>query len=215
MPHHVTQRGNRRMDVFFTPEDRHLYLALLHKYRQRYGLDIYAYCLMTNHLHLVAVPSTPLALSHTLRDTHSAYAAHINRQQAASGHLWQGRFYSCVLDDAHLWAAVRYVERNPVRAGLVAQAVSYPWSSAPAHARGATPPLLSPAFPPPGLIRDWTAWLQEEETHVSDHLRQRTHVGRPCRDTSFIAALEGLLQRRLRPLTPGRKPKKRGDKGNE
>ena len=169
---------------------------------------------MTNHLHLVAVPSTPLALSQALRDTHSAYAAHVNRQQGASGHLWQGRFYSCVLDDAHLWAAVRYVERNPVRAGLAEEAVLYRWSSASAHARGAPHPLLSPAFPPPGVIPNWAAWLQEEEAHTSDYLRQRTHVGRPCGDASFVTALETLLNRRLRPLTRGRKPKEGKVDGN-
>ena len=169
---------------------------------------MYAYCLMTNHLHLVAMPSTQVALSRTLRDTHTAYASYINRREGVSGHLWQGRFFSSVLEDAHLWAAVRYVERNPVRAGLVTQAIDYPWSSAAAHARGTTDPVLSRGFPPPGVIKDWGVWLQDEEEQASTYLRRQTNTGRPCGGPSFLTALEDLLQRRLQPLTRGRKPRK-------
>ena len=208
LPHHVTQRGNRRMEIFFTPEDRQVYLALLRKYLERHGLQVYAYCLMTNHLHLVAMPSTQVALSRTLRDTHTAYASYINRREGVSGHLWQGRFFSSVLEDAHLWAAVRYVERNPVRAGLVTQAIDYPWSSAAAHARGTTDPVLSRGFPPPGVIKDWGVWLQDEEEQASTYLRRQTNTGRPCGGPSFLTALEDLLQRRLQPLTRGRKTRK-------
>ena len=133
------------MEIFFTPEDRQVYLALLRKYLERHGLQVYAYCLMTNHLHLVAMPSTQVALSRTLRDTHTAYASYINRREGVSGHLWQGRFFSSVLEDAHLWAAVRYVERNPVRAGLVTQAIDYPWSSAAAYHTGVSAPTAPTA----------------------------------------------------------------------
>ena len=90
---------------------------------------------MTNHVHLIAVPAGPQSLALTMRDTHQAYAAWLNRKTGQSGHLWQGRFFSCVLDpdDSHYWSAVRYVERNPVRAGLVQRAEQYPWSSAAVH----------------------------------------------------------------------------------
>jgi len=208
-PHHITQRGNRQAEVFFTPRDRSVYLALLRKYADRYGLSVYAYSLMTNHVHLVAVPSTEAALACALRDAHAAYASYVNRTQGVSGHLWQGRFFSCVLDEAHLWAAVRYVERNAARAGMVTHAADYPWSSAQAHlARTRPHPVLSAAFPPPGVIADWAAWLGDEESAAIAYLRRQTHTGRPCGSDSFLTALEELLQRRLRPLSRGPKPKR-------
>ena len=122
MPHHVTQRGNRRANVFFEESDPRRYLLLLEDYARKYALEIWAYCLMTNHVHFVAVPTSAESLARSFRDSHQAYASWLNRRLGESGHLWQGRFYSTVLDDAHLWAAVRYVERNPVRAALVAHA---------------------------------------------------------------------------------------------
>jgi putative transposase len=208
IPHHITQRGNRQMEVFLAEEDYRVYLGLLRKYARRDELAVYAYCLMTNHVHLVAVPSTEVSLARAFRDTHSAYASYVNRREGTWGHLWQGRFFSSVLDEPHLWAAVRYVERNPVRAGLVAKAVDYPWSSAAAHARGVADPLLSPGFPPTGAILDWESWLQTEEESASERLRRQTHVGRPCGAESFLSRLEEMLQRPVRPLPRGRKPRK-------
>jgi putative transposase len=208
MPHHITQRGNRRMEVFFAEEDRQVYLELLRKYARRHRLAVYAYCLMTNHVHMVAVPSTEVAMAYTLRDTHSVYASYVNRRDGSSGHLWQGRFFSSVLEEPHLWAAVRYVERNPVRAGLVPQAADYPWSSAAAHVGGTADPVLSPDFPPIGAIADWGAWLQAEDESASTYLRRQTHVGRPCGAEPFLSRLEEMLQRPVRPLPRGRKPKK-------
>ena len=107
---------------------------------------------MTNHVHLLLVPGRFQALSQMLRDTHTAYALRFNLQNGVSGHLWQGRFFSCVLDDSYVWAAVRYVEQNPVRAGLVTQAEAYPWSSAGAHCGLRLDPLLSSGFPPAGAV---------------------------------------------------------------
>jgi len=208
MPHHITQRGNRKMEVFFTEEDRQVYLGLLRKYAARHSLAVYAYCLMTNHVHLVGVPETEVALARTLRDTHSAYASYSNSREGTSGHLWQGRFFSTVLDEPHLWAAVRYVERNPVRAGLVQEAVDYAWSSAAAHARGVADEVLSSDFPPAGVTPGWEAWLQAEDESTSAYLRRQTHVGRPSGSESFLDGLEQLLRRQLRPLPRGRKPKK-------
>src|SRR5208283_3411900 len=120
LPHHVTQRGNRRGKVFFSDKDRQQYLRLLQYYRLRYGLNVLAYCLMDNHVHWVVVPKRESALAETLRDAHANYAVEVNHAIRNSGHLFQGRFFSCPLDNEHLWAAVRYVVRNPVRAGIVA-----------------------------------------------------------------------------------------------
>lgn len=133
LPHHITQRGNRREDVFFTDQDRQAYLDWLKDYAEKSKVDILAYCLMTNHLHLVAVPSTEQGLQQLLKPLHMRYAQRINRARGWKGHLWQGRYYSSALDEDYLWAAIRYVERNPVRARIVRKAENYPWSSARGH----------------------------------------------------------------------------------
>ncbi len=111
--HHVTQRGNRRADVFLDAEDRHLYLELLREYSSRHQLRIWAYALMPNHTHLIVMPNTHSALSAALRDTHAAYASMFNRKHDLNGYLWQARFYSCVLDEAHLYHAVGHVASHP------------------------------------------------------------------------------------------------------
>ena len=144
LPHHVTQRGNRREDIFFTDEDREAYLSWLKEYSEKYQVEILAYCLMTNHIHLVVVPATEDGLQRVLKPLHMRYAQHINRERGWKGHLWQGRFFSSPLDEAYLWAAVRYVERNPVRAGMVKRAENYRWSSAAAHCGKEIDKLIAP-----------------------------------------------------------------------
>ena len=208
IPHHVTQRGNRGADVFETDEDHRAYLRFLKQYVQRRGLAVWAYCLMTNHVHLVVVPEREDSLATGLRDAHTVYAMRFNTRTQLSGHVWQGRFYSCPLDEAHLWAAVRYVERNPVRAGLAERAEAYPWSSAAAHCGLLEDAVLSRDFPPGGVIDDWAEWLcEEEEAEAATRIRRQTHTGRPCGSPAFVLRLEGLVQRMLTPRAVGRKPK--------
>ncbi len=210
--HHVTQRGNRRADVFETDGDRKAYLGYLKRYGDKHGLEVWAYCLMTNHIHLVVVPRRADSLGLTLRDAHTVYAMHFNGRTHMTGHVWQGRFCSCPLDETHLWAAVRYVERNPVRAGLVERAEEYAWSSAAAHCGLRPDGVLSEEFPPAGVIQDWRAWLHEgEEDDSVERIRRDTKTGRPCGSASFLVQLEHLLRRTLRPGTRGRKPKSRLD----
>lgn len=206
-PHHVTQRGNRRADVFVTEQDREFYLAQLGKYARAHGVDIWAYCLMTNHVHVVAVPATEEGLARTFRDTHTVHAMRFNQQNELNGHVWQGRFFSTVLDEEHLWACVRYVERNPVRAGMVEQAADHPWSSARARCLDVADPLLADDFPPPGVIEDWAEWLSVEDDEATHAIRQATHTGRPCGSTGFFDRLETLLERTLRPKKRGPKRK--------
>jgi putative transposase len=160
---------------------------------------------MTNHVHLVLVPGRFQALSQMLRDTHTAYALRFNLQNGVSGHLWQGRFFSCVLDDSYVWAAVRYVEQNPVRAGLVTQAEAYPWSSAAAHCGLRMDLLLSSGFPPAGSVTNWGEWLAGEEAVPSAVIRRQTHTGRPCGSAAFIVGLEERMNRPLNPRKRGRK----------
>src|SRR3989338_2524672 len=117
-PYHITQRGNRRQPVFFREEDYRLYLRLLQEQSRRWGLQIWAYCLMTNHVHLIAVPATPESLRRGIGDTHRRYTRAVNFREGWRGYLWQGRFASCLLDEPYVHAAVRYVERNPAAARL-------------------------------------------------------------------------------------------------
>ena len=111
---------------------------------------------MMNHVHLILVSRSEEALGRVLRDSHRTYAMHFNRRVAETGHLWQAPYYSCVLDDVHLWTATRYVERKPVRAGLVKRAEEYPWPSANAHDTSAHLAILADDFPPPGVTDDWS-----------------------------------------------------------
>ena len=208
VPHHVTKRGNRRADIFDTDEDREAYLRFLKTYCDRRELVLWAYCLMSNHVHLIVVPEKESSLSEGLRDAHTVYAMYFNSRTQLSGHVWQGRFFSCPLDEPYLWAAVRYVELNPVRAAMVERAEAYPWSSAAAHCGLCDDVVLSTAFPPAGAIDDWAEWLHEpiedeDETYTS--IRHRTHTGRPCGSAKFLDQLEQLLGRTLHPKPRGPK----------
>jgi putative transposase len=205
LPYHVTQRGNRREDIFFTEEDRKKYLEWLKEYSEKYGLQIWAYCLMTNHIHLVAVPRYKDSLEKAMRPLHTKYALHINRLRNWSGHLWQGRYYSSILDERYLWMAVRYVELNPVRAGIVQNAEDYIWSSAAAHCGNKKDYILSPGFPPEGVVENWSAWLKERaECEENEILRRNTRKGLPCGSESFVTELEKQLNRSLKFRLQGR-----------
>jgi putative transposase len=205
IPHHVTQRGNRKATVFEREEDFAKYKLLLGKYCAKYKLDIWAYCLMTNHVHLVAVPARPDSLGRALRDTHQTHALLLNRRMGETGHLWQGRYYSCALDEEHLWAAVRYVESNPVRAGIVTCAEDWPHSSAAARCGLRGDPLLSEGFPPPGMVKDWSQWLREDPGISEERINTQSHTGRPCGGAAFHDRIEALLGRPVKKRRPGRK----------
>ncbi|MFC1588384.1 transposase, partial [Planctomycetota bacterium] len=133
IPHHVTQRGNNKQDVFLVKADRSVYLQILSEQGEHFGLLIDGYCLMTNHIHLIVTPQREESLAKAIGRTHWRYTQYINRLHNRSGHLWQNRFYSCPLDERHFLQAMLYVERNPVRAGMHRLAWKYPFSSAAAH----------------------------------------------------------------------------------
>lgn len=205
LAHHITQRGNRRADVFLDDEDRLSYLELLKRYSQRHGLEILAYCLMSNHVHLVAIPQEAYSLARTFAETHMRHARHINRKQEQTGHLWQGRFYSCVLDEPHALAAARYVERNPVRAGLAAKAWDYPWSSARAHVGEVCDDLLSERWPSGQLLAQWRDILTGPDADTeTDALRAFTRTGRPLGGESFTAMVERITGRSVKLKKAGR-----------
>jgi len=129
----VAQRGNNRQDVFFVDDDRRVYVSYLKEGAARYGLSVLAYCLMSNHIHLVVTPETEGSLSKALGRTHPMYAQYVHRLNGRSGHFWQNRYYSCPLDEAYTHNVAAYVELNPVRAGTVKIPWDYAWLSAGAH----------------------------------------------------------------------------------
>lgn len=211
VPHHITQRGNRREDVFFTDADRAAYLAWLADYCARYKVGILAYCLMTNHMHVVAVPASKDGLEKVFRPLHTRYAQRVNRAKKWKGHLWQGRFFSSALDETYLWAAIRYVERNPVRARMVRSAENYRWSSAAAHCGLKEDPVLATDREWLSQVKSmggWSAWLAEgDRPEQLEVLRQYVERGLPCGAEGFIRKLERRAGQLLRARPRGR-PKK-------
>ncbi len=210
VPVHITQRGNNRQDIFFVDDDRRVYLSILREHSELYGLEILGWCLMTNHVHLITRPKVADSLAKALGRTHYRYTQYVNRLHGRSGHLWQNRFFSCPLGREHFWQALRYVEQNPLRRGLVRQAWKYPWSSAAAHVEGRDDSgLLNLAYW--RQIASAVDWRKTLETPQADEqierIRINTHTGRPLATDSLISKLEKLVNKRLRPLPVGR-PKK-------
>lgn len=207
IPHHVTQRGNRRQTVFFGNDDYAAYLALLAEYTSKTGVEVWAWCLMPNHVHLMLTPPDDDALRAALSETHRRYSRRVNFREDWRGYLWQGRFASCPMDEAHQMAAARYIELNPVRARLVGEPGAWPWSSAVAHLTGK----------PDGLTRiaalgiapsEWAAFLAAGLDNQSlEAIRRGERTGRPLGDAAFIGKLERLTGRALARQKPGPKRK--------
>jgi putative transposase len=196
LPHHIVQRGNRKQRTFFSEHDKATYLDILGKNIAACDLKLWAYCLMTNHVHLIAVPGERESLAQAIGGTHQEYSNRINRREGWTGYLWQGRFYSCPLDEPYLFMAIRYVENNPVRSGIVRQAEDYAWSSAKAHVLGSEDVLLSD-FSLKSRVLDWRAYLREGIDSDNEEIRRHFRTGRPLGDGNFIARLEALTGRSL------------------
>lgn len=220
-PYHVTHRGNQRRAVFFCDRDRELYLADLAVWAHDCGLSIWGYCLMTNHVHLVAVPQRAESMARAIGRVHQRHARRVHASRGVTGHLWANRFYSSALDEQHLWMAIRYVELNPVRAGLTVRAEAWPWSSASAHCAAqpevAGAPLLdrgrpfgaSRPHPLTGVPMAWGDWLAmglAGEADASEQLRRATLTGRPCGSKDFVECMERQLGRSFECRKPGPKP---------
>jgi putative transposase len=218
LAHHVTQRGNARQVILDNDADRIAYLELLRQYSDLYRLSLLGYCLMSNHVHLIVIPRTTQALCQTLKQAHGRYASYWNARESSSGHVWQGRFYSCPLDDTHLWTALRYVELNPVRAGMVSAAEHWRWSSAAAHCIPDTSDrtLEMERWRKRWTVAEWAEYLAaaESATDVSA-LRQCTHTGRPLGTAEFVARLEQTTLRRLAPRKGGRPKNTAADSAQE
>jgi len=194
LPHHITQRGVRRQDVFFCDDDREVYLRLLKENAVKHGVAIIAYTLMTNHVHHLVAPSSPRALSLTYQITHKRYADYINARHQWTGHLWQSRFYSSPVDSDFFWIAVRYILQNPLKAGMVRHPTEYRWSSARHHCLGDLNSIITadPAWTERlGKRTDWMSWLEiiEDKEKVSA-LRENTLRDLPTGSSNFLDELE-------------------------
>ena len=210
VPHHVTQRGNRRERVFFEDGDYALYLDLLADASARARVAIWGYCLMPNHVHIIAVPGDEDGLRRTFRYVHRHYTGYINARMRVTGHLWQGRFSSVAMDEEHLFGALRYVAFNPVRARLVDRAQDWRWSSAAAHIAGKSNRFVDVA---PALERvgDFTAFLGEpfDEAMTYVALRKAESVGRPVGSKDWLADMEARTGLTFAPRKRGPAPKHR------
>lgn len=206
LPHHITQRGNRRLPTFFEMGDYGEYLSLMATWCAKFDVDVWAYCLMPNHVHLVVVPQSEDGLRRAIGEAHRRYTSMINFREEWRGHLWQGRFASFVMDQNHLLAAARYIEMNPVRAGLSRGPAGYEWSSARAHLNGRDDRLVKVA-PLLEMVPNWSGFLRKKDNReTSDLLRRHEKTGRPLGDVPFVKRLEERLSRSLTKQKPG--PKK-------
>jgi putative transposase len=214
LPHHVTQRGNRRETVFFGEEDYRAYLDLISTAAARARTEIWAYCLMPNHVHFIMTPSTPDGLRAAFAEAHRRYTARIHARLKVTGHLWQGRFSSTAMDERHLMAAARYVPMNPVRAGLVGKAADWPWSSARAHLAGRDDGVVTTA-PLLDRVVDFAGMLEaDEDAAAVKAIRLSRSTGRPVGAEDWIRALEAQTERTLAPAKRGPKPQPRCDQAD-
>jgi len=214
LPHHVTQRGVRRMQVFFCDADYRMYLRILAHQAATHALEVWAYCLMPNHVHLIAVPSDREGLALTLAEAHRSYAAAVNRRSGWTGHLWQERFWSFPIDQRRLLGSVQYVLLNPVRAGLTSTAVEWPYSSARAHLTGRSDGVVHPARIAAVLPDPQTFLSQGPDQREIELVRRHQKVGRPLGEDDFVDDLERITGRRLRAGQTGRKRRPEGRSGD-
>ena len=195
IPHHITQRGNRRQQTFFREDDYDLYKDAMSHCCRTEGVAVWCYCLMPNHTHLIAVPPTSEALRRAVGEAHRSYTNHINQREGWSGFLWQGRFASFPLDPAHLHSCARYIERNPVRAGIVGAPEDWPHSSARAHLLRHDD-ILVRYGPLIERIGDWRSYLDmPDPPSLSLSLRQHMRTGQPFGEESFVVQVQGMLER--------------------
>jgi putative transposase len=209
-PHHVTQRGKRREPIFFEDGDQEVYRDLLAEQTCKRGVEVWAYCLMPNHVHLILAPSDETGLGRAVGEAHRRYTNFINARGRWTGHLFQSRFSSVAMDESHLIAAVRYVSLNPVRARLARKADDWVWSSVRAHLARRDDELVS-VVPVLNRVNHFAALI---ETDLDDEafraLRSSEGSGRPLGNADFIADLERLLGRPVARRAPGRKSKRAG-----
>jgi len=205
-PHHVTQRGNGRATTFFDDTDYAFYRDLLATHAAAAGVEVWAWVLMPNHVHLILVPADPDGIRRALAPVHRRYAGHVHARLKRTGHFWQGRFGCVAMDEAHLGAALRYIALNPVRARLAARATDWRWSSI--HAQLGAPDGLTATKPVTERYPDFATLIAAgEDEEMSRTLRRAETIGRPTGDDAFLKAFEQESGRSLAKGRRGRKPK--------
>lgn len=202
--HHITQRGNRRQQVFFSDSDYSDYLSLLGTWCDQSGVSVLSYCLMPNHVHLLLIPTTEASLAQAVSETHRRYTRQINFREGWRGHLWQGRFASFPLSERHLFNAFNYIEQNPVRAGLAESPIQWKWSSASSRLNGFTDKLVNPKILAQYGIS--SSWVNNGDVIDYEIFRHHEKTGRPLGDEQFVRKLEQISNRILAPAKPGPKP---------
>jgi len=208
VPHHVTQRGNGRAQTFFGDADYQLYRDLLATHCAAANVEVWAWVLMPNHVHLILTPSDAEGIPRAMAKVHRRYASHVHARLGRTGHFWQGRFGCVAMDEAHLGAAVRYVALNPVRARLVDAAADWRWSSVHAHLGTVAGDGLTTTEAVHGRFPDFAAMLAAgEDAEMSQRLRRAETIGRPIGDAAFLQRLEKASGRTLAPGKRGPKPK--------
>ena len=216
LPHHIVQRGNRNQSVFFSNSDRFRYLYHLRKISYEYGVSFLSYCLMDNHVHLIAIPEKEDSLSLCFRKAHSIYSRHVNSQFNWRGHLWQNRFHSSPLGPSYLYNAIRYVEQNPVRAGIVRNAWDYRWSSAGFHVGIVfSDPLVQLDGSLNSMVDDWRTYLSinPDTVHLME-LRKAAKRNRPIGSVQFMKKMNDRFGIPFTARKPGRYNEK-NEKGTE
>lgn len=203
-PHHITQRGVRSIDIFDGDEDRQSYLRFMSESSSRYGVTFLGWCLMDNHVHLIAIPENEDSLARAIGEAHRQYTRMKNFRSSVRGYLFQGRFSSSVMDEQHLLAAGRYVEKNPVAAGMVATPQDYHWSSCRFHCRQTESDPLVKERKLPAMVDDWGTFLLAEDEALERNVRHTTRTGRPAGDERFVLGLEVLAGKMLRKKAAGR-----------
>jgi putative transposase len=206
-PHHVTARGNRREPIFFEDGDQEVYRDLLAEQMVKASVAVWAYCLMPNHVHLILCPSTDDGLGKAIGAAHRKWASFVNARGRWHGHLFDSRFASVVMDEAHLISAVRYVALNPVRAGLVARAEDWPWSSVRAHLVAVDDGLVTvkPVLDRMTPFEDVIRGTGDDATFAA--LRAAELTGRALGTAEFVRDLERRLGRPIARRAAGRKPR--------
>jgi len=205
-PHHIIQRGNNRQSIFWNDQDRRLYLMLLKKYSKLCECKIHAYCLMTNHVHILAVPQHNLSLSKMMQKISLTFTQHINRKYRRTGRLWECRFHSALVDtDAYFLTVCRYIERNPTRAKMVNKPTEYPWSSAKTNTSQNSDNIIEPIWNTYVEREEYIRFLNKnEEKEEIELIAKSTITGKPIGTEKFLTQIEKTLRRKVIVFPRGR-----------
>lgn len=194
-PHHIVQRGNNKEKIFLDWKDYEKYFSFLEKYSEKREVSVLAYCLMQNHVHLLVRPSENDGLAKLMQGVTLCYTQYFNRKEGRTGRLWECRYHSTVVDgDSYLWRVSKYIENNPLRAGIVNRPEDYPYSSAKAHILGKKDPLLKEPLFDKSELNQYRSFIRsEEDKNMIGEIRKQTRLGKPLGDGAFIKTLSEKL----------------------